>query len=124
MWHDLVVGAHDAGGAPLSRPKELLMIPDRRGITLALIVLSALGATWPAWAADGTALDVKATGQKTFYIDGRAGSNQVSILSQSTLEDFTVVCNKVTGTCDVDPKNIEVLPRPVCDPRRGHAHRH
>jgi polyisoprenoid-binding protein YceI len=54
-----------------------------------------------------TALDVKATGEKTFYADGRAGSNQVSIFSQSTLEDFTIVCNKVSGRCKLDPGNVE-----------------
>lgn len=53
------------------------------------------------------ALDVKASGGKTFYVDGRAGNNQVSVFSQSTLEDFTVVCNKVTGQCKLDPKNVE-----------------
>ncbi|HVP10615.1 MAG TPA: YceI family protein [Phycisphaerae bacterium] len=51
-------------------------------------------------------LDVKASGEKTFYVDGRAGNNQVSVFSQSTLEDFTVVCNKVSGKCQIDPKNV------------------
>lgn len=56
-----------------------------------------------------TALEVKASGPKTFYADNRAGNNQVSIFSQATLEDFTVVCNQVTGQCRIDPKNLETL---------------
>jgi len=53
-----------------------------------------------------TALDVKASAKKTFYIDNRAGNNQVSIFSQSTLEDFTTVCNRTSGQCELDPKNL------------------
>jgi polyisoprenoid-binding protein YceI len=71
------------------------------GVLLANVVVSSGDEGKP------TALDVKATGEKTFYVDGRAGSNQVSIFSQSTLEDFTVVCNKVSGQCKLDPKNVE-----------------
>ena len=54
-----------------------------------------------------TALDVKASGTKTLYADGRAGNNQISVFSESTLEDFTSICNKVRGECKVDPKNVE-----------------
>lgn len=57
--------------------------------------------------AAGTALDVKATGTRTFYIHSRAGSNQITVLSESTLEDFTSVVNKVGGQCKLDPKNLE-----------------
>jgi polyisoprenoid-binding protein YceI len=86
------------------------MTRSQRRITVTLAALTPLLANCPARGlAQGTALDVKATGKKTFYVDGRAGNNQVSILSQSTLEDFTVVCNKVTGQCDLDPKSVESL---------------
>jgi polyisoprenoid-binding protein YceI len=56
-----------------------------------------------------TALDVKATGIKTFYINPRAGNSQVTVFSQSTLEDFTTVCNQVGGEWLFDPKNMESL---------------
>jgi polyisoprenoid-binding protein YceI len=88
--------------------KEVRNMRDQRRSYFPLIVLVlALG---PACSlAQPTALDVKATGEKAFYIDDRAGNNQVSIFSQSTLEDFTTVCNKVSGECKVDPKNIETF---------------
>jgi polyisoprenoid-binding protein YceI len=54
-----------------------------------------------------TSFDVKASGAKTFYVDGRAGNNQISVFSESTLEDFTSICNHVRGQCKVDAKNIE-----------------
>lgn len=57
----------------------------------------------------GTALDVKAHGQKTFYMDTAAGRNQISIFSESTLEDFTVVCNEVAGQWQIDPQNVEQI---------------
>ena len=79
---------------------------DKRSMVLAVGALAALSAAAPA---QNTALEVKATGKKTFYADSRAGNNQVSIFSQSTLEDFTCVCNKVTGQCEFDPKSIESL---------------
>ncbi len=69
----------------------------------------ALMLALPAWGADPTALDVKASGPKTFYVDDRAGNNQVSVFSQSTLEDFTTVCNKVRGECKLDAKNVETF---------------
>jgi polyisoprenoid-binding protein YceI len=56
-----------------------------------------------------TALDVKASGEKTFYVYPRAGSSQVTIFSRSVLEDFTIVCNRVSGQWEVDPKNLEAL---------------
>ena len=56
-----------------------------------------------------TALEVKANGMKTFYADSRAGNNQVTVESQSTLEDFTSVCNKVTGQCQLDPQKVETF---------------
>lgn len=54
-----------------------------------------------------TALDVKARGVKTFYVDDRAGANQVTIFSESTLEDFTIVCNKVSGEWKFNPQEAE-----------------
>jgi polyisoprenoid-binding protein YceI len=54
-----------------------------------------------------TSLEVKAGGAKTFYADDRAGNNQASFISQSTIEDFTGVCNKIGGECTMDPRNIE-----------------
>lgn len=56
-----------------------------------------------------TALDVKASGLKTFYVDDVAGSNQVSFSSAAPLEDITGVCNKVAGECKLDPKHIETF---------------
>jgi polyisoprenoid-binding protein YceI len=52
-------------------------------------------------------LDTQSTGQKMFYCDDRAGNNQVTVFSESTLEDFTAVCNRVSGQCMVDPKRVE-----------------
>lgn len=54
-----------------------------------------------------TALETKASGAKQFYVDDQAGSNQISFSSQSTIEDFTGVCNKVRGECTIDPKDLE-----------------
>lgn len=56
-----------------------------------------------------TSLDVKAKGLKAFYIDSRAGNNQISIISESTLEDFICVCNKVSGVCHLDPQHLETF---------------
>jgi polyisoprenoid-binding protein YceI len=56
-----------------------------------------------------TALDVKASGEKVFYVNPRAGNSQVTVFSQSTLEDFTTVCNQVSGEWKVNPKNLEAL---------------
>ncbi len=68
----------------------------------AIVVLAAL-----PQAARATALDVKASGEKTFFVNPRAGNSQVTIFSQSTLEDFTTVCNRVSGQWQLDPKNVE-----------------
>jgi polyisoprenoid-binding protein YceI len=75
------------------------------GLLAVLVGLTASGQV--AQEGSHTALDVKATGPKTFYIDDRAGANQVSIFSESTLEDFTIVCNKLSGQCSLDPHNVE-----------------
>lgn len=85
------------------------MALGKRGLAMSLAALVALLADLPTPAGAQTALEVKATGKKTFYVDGRAGNNQVTVLSQSTLEDITCVCDKVTGKCDLDPKNVESL---------------
>ncbi len=55
------------------------------------------------------ALETKASGLRTFYADDRAGNNQVTVFSESTLEDFTGVCNRVSGQCEIDPKKIPSL---------------
>jgi polyisoprenoid-binding protein YceI len=68
---------------------------------LALVVVTGVVMAVP--------LDVKAKGKKTFYVNSRAGNSQVTVLSQSTLEDFTTVCNKVAGQCEVDPQNLELF---------------
>ncbi len=70
----------------------------------ALTVCLALGG---AASASATTLDVKASGTKTFYVDERAGANQVIISSESTIEDFTSVANKVAGQFQLDPKQLE-----------------
>jgi len=57
--------------------------------------------------AKSTALETKAAGEKRFYCDDRAGNNQVTVLSESTLEDFTCVCNRVAGECAIDPTRVE-----------------
>lgn len=67
------------------------------------VLLSACA--WTGFAQ--TALDVKASGEKSFYADKRAGNNQVSFESQSTIEDFTGVCNEVAGECKLDPRRLE-----------------
>lgn len=79
-------------------------IPWRGSLIFAICCAPALG-----FAQSRTALDVKAGGPRTFYADSRAGNNQVSISSQSTLEDFTSVCNRVTGKCEIDPKALEAF---------------
>jgi polyisoprenoid-binding protein YceI len=84
------------------------MMLTEKGVLAALATLALTLPTRPA-AAQPTALDVKAAGEKTFYVNSRAGNSQVTILSQSTLEDFTTVCNQVGGQWQVDPRNIESL---------------
>jgi polyisoprenoid-binding protein YceI len=56
-----------------------------------------------------TSLEVKARGMKTFYVDPAAGRNQVAIFSESTLEDFTIVCNEVVGEWQFNPQNVEQI---------------
>ncbi len=86
------------------------MILRRSGVAGVLaLVVAVVAAAQDAPEKPRTALDVKARGLKTFYIDDRAGANQVSIFSESTLEDFTIVCNKVGGQCNLDPQNIEKI---------------
>lgn len=62
-----------------------------------------------AAALQSTALQTKAASQKAFYCDDRAGNNQVTVFSESTLEDFTGVCNRVSGQCAFDPRKVETL---------------
>lgn len=75
------------------------------GLALCALIV-ALGAVPIAGA---TVLDVKASGAKTFYVDERAGANQVIIFSQSTIEDFNSVINRVAGQFQLDPKNLEAI---------------
>lgn len=70
----------------------------------ALCVTAAL-----ALPAFGTALDVKASGTKTFYLNSHAGYNQITVMSESMLEDFTILVNKVSGECTLDPTNLETF---------------
>lgn len=76
---------------------------------LAAAIATACASAQQPSASQGTALDVKAIGGKTFYVDDQAGSNQITFLSQSTIEDFTGVCNKVRGTFTLDPRCVESL---------------
>jgi polyisoprenoid-binding protein YceI len=69
-----------------------------------LVALSAASG-----AAAGVALDTKASGPKTFYADSRVGNNQMTFFSQSTLEDFTGVCNQIGGQCQLDPKDLDTF---------------
>lgn len=80
-----------------------MRVPSWQAATAAyLLVLTAR-----AGGALATALDVKASGPKTFYIDQRVGANQVVIYSQSAIEDFTSVINRVTGQFQLDPRDLE-----------------
>lgn len=78
---------------------------------VAVILVSAINSFVPlAFSEDkqpASALKTKASGEKTFYSDYRAGNSQVTVFSESTLEDFTCVCNKVAGQCAVDPQRVE-----------------
>jgi polyisoprenoid-binding protein YceI len=82
------------------------MACKRIGYVIVAITLLTMAACSFGQENPPVALDVKATGEKIFYVDGRAGNNQVSVFSQSTLEDITIVCNKVSGQCRIDPKNV------------------
>ncbi len=84
----------------------------RTALRTALTCLAALPiVAWaqPQGSGKRTALDVKASGNKTFHMNSRVGNSQVSIFSESTLEDFTGVCNQVAGKCSVDPKALETF---------------
>ena len=72
-------------------------------LTVGLVALGALGAPH----ALATALDVKASGEKAFYLNPRAANSQITIFSRAPLEDFTTVSNRVSGEWRVDPKNLE-----------------
>lgn len=82
------------------------------GLT-AVAFVTAMASANAALAQDSTkvhtSLDVRASGLKTFYVDDRAGGNQVSFSSEAPIEDFTGVCNKVAGQCRLDPRNVEML---------------
>jgi polyisoprenoid-binding protein YceI len=80
-----------------------------RSLSVPVVVLAVTAGALIAQEKPRTALDVKAKGPKTFYVDDRAGANQVSVFSESTLEDFTIVCNKVSGQCSLDPQDLEKL---------------
>lgn len=54
-----------------------------------------------------TALEVKGRGQKVFYVDAATKRNQVAITSESVLDDFTIVCNQVSGQLAFDPQHAE-----------------
>jgi polyisoprenoid-binding protein YceI len=73
------------------------------------LTIGVVLAVVPSWAGAQTALEVKASGEKTFYVNPRAGNSQVTVFSQSTLEDFTTVCNQVSGQWQLDPRNLESL---------------
>ncbi|MBP9025359.1 MAG: YceI family protein [Phycisphaerae bacterium] len=76
---------------------------------LRLIALTAILTTSALPQVFATGLDVNASGPKTFYVNPRAGNSQVTVFSRSTLEDFTTVCNRVSGEWQVDPKNLETF---------------
>src|SRR5262245_59916584 len=75
--------------------------------TLCIMLAAIIGAQLNP--GGSTALDVKASGVKTFYADSRAGNTQVTFTSESSIEDFTGVCNKVSGQATIDPKQVESL---------------
>jgi len=74
---------------------------------LTAVLLAADMRQCMAAAQQSTALETTAFGRKTFYADDRGGNNQVTVFSESTLEDFTCVCNRVLGECELDPKKLE-----------------
>lgn len=78
------------------------------------IIVAAAGLAISAVAQDTaaqtrTVLDVKADGQKTFYVNDRVGNNQITFFSESTLEDFTGVCNRIGGQFTINPRHVESL---------------
>lgn len=50
-----------------------------------------------------TAREIKVSRPKTFHVEQRAGTNQVTVESKSTLSDFTNLCNQVVGDFQFDP---------------------
>lgn len=85
-----------------------MTIPNGRSFLFGLAATLAAGIAFGQDASKSkTALEVKATGVKTLYVDDQAGSNQVSFSSQAPIEDFTGVCNKVRGQCTIDPQSVE-----------------
>ncbi|RMF79219.1 MAG: YceI family protein [Planctomycetota bacterium] len=82
-------------------------IDMKQGLIVSLAIWAAGGAV--AQDAPRTALDVKGRGLKTFYADSRVGNNQLTFFSESTLEDFTGVCNQIGGECKLDPQNLEAF---------------
>jgi polyisoprenoid-binding protein YceI len=89
------------------RPGESQIWKTARGSAIAFMPCLALALANSPSTLAATSLQVKASGEKTFYADNRAGNGQVSIFSESTLEDFTVVCNRIAGQCQLDPRNLE-----------------
>jgi polyisoprenoid-binding protein YceI len=75
-----------------------------KGLRRALIIACLL-----AFAVLGMGLQVKAHGLKRFYTNASVRGNQVSILSEATLEDFTSLVNRLSGELQLDPKNLGTL---------------
>jgi polyisoprenoid-binding protein YceI len=79
------------------------------GVAVVIAIAAVAGLAQQGGSEGGTTLDVKARGVKTFYVDTAAGRNQISIFSESTIEDFTVVCNEVSGQWQFNPQNVEQM---------------
>lgn len=75
--------------------------------TLRWAIAAVIPAVVPAGTVLATALDTKASGNKTFYIDPRVGANQVVSSSEAAVEDITSVINTVTGELQLNPRNLE-----------------
>jgi polyisoprenoid-binding protein YceI len=73
------------------------------------ILILATAAAVDAQERSPVALDVKARGPKPLYVDTTANRNQVSVFSESTLEDFTVVCNQVNGQWQFNPQDVDQI---------------
>ena len=85
--------------------------PARHISALAVTIVALLTSTAFSQAPAGqrTTLETKSSGSKIFYCDDRAGNNQVTVFSESSLEDFTAVCNRVAGQCTIEPQHVETL---------------
>ena len=79
------------------------------GAMLLMVLAPLVGSGQGPQEAPHTSLDVKARGAKAFYVDRGAGNNQISVFSESTLEDFTVVCNEIAGQWQVNPGDVEAI---------------